>query len=534
MVIGQGGTPEQALRAAKAARPKEVPEINYVPTTSPLEFPPIFTRVREALLALEIAYNTPIYLVGGAVRDALLKRPTKDLDFVSPGQALTLARRIADALGGAYFTLDEERQTGRVLVSDEQGQRFILDFATQRGTDIESDLRARDYTVNAMAVELREPQKLLDPMGGTADLKDKRLRVCTSQACTADPIRVLRGIRLAAIFNFHAVPETRQLWRQAAAHLQHVSPERLRDEILLLLEGPKPGTAVRALEMLGALPYLLPELTSLRGIPQSPPHQDDVWEHTLHVVDQLEALLKALSPEYEPETATELALGLAVLRLGRYRSHLKDHFNTPLTSDRSPRAVLFFATLYHDIAKPQTIIQPPDGHIRFPEHEVVGSTMAARRARELHFSNAEVQRVADIVRYHPLPRSYTKDREQPTPRTIYRFFKAAGPAGVDTCLLSLADNLATYGHVIPPEIWSNHLDVVRALFEAWWEYPTERLSPPPLLSGEDLKDTFNLTPGPIFGQILDSLQEAQAVGEIKTRTEAQKWVRSWLEKHKNS
>ena len=144
-IIAQGGTPDQARRAAQSSRHKETPEIIFMPPTTPFSFSPLLDKVRDALPDVEL------YLVGGAVRDAMLGRLSLDLDLAAPSQGIKLARRVADALGADIFPLDNERDTGRVIVTLPDGSREKLDFATYRGADLEEDLRNRDFTVNAMA-----------------------------------------------------------------------------------------------------------------------------------------------------------------------------------------------------------------------------------------------------------------------------------------------------------------------------------------------------------------------------------------------
>ncbi|RPI84573.1 MAG: CCA tRNA nucleotidyltransferase, partial [Chloroflexi bacterium] len=225
-VIAQGGTPKQVNAAAQAGRFKEVPKIMFVPMQESLSFPELFTRVVE-----EIPDGLPAYLAGGAVRDALLGRPVHDMDFVLFGKVLSVSRRIADRIGAAYYPLDEERQTARLVLIAQDGSRQIIDFSSPRGEDLESDLRARDFTINAMAVDVRRSQELLDPLGGASDLTQRLLRTTTGHSLEDDPVRMLRGIRLSAQFNLRILPETRDLMRKASNHLNRISPERLRDEI---------------------------------------------------------------------------------------------------------------------------------------------------------------------------------------------------------------------------------------------------------------------------------------------------------------
>ena len=145
-IIAQGGTPEQALRAAQTSRHKERPEILFMPT--PFSYSPIIDRVHDALP------GQAIHLVGGAVRDILLKRFSPDYDFAVPSNGISLARRVANGLKADFMILDSIRETGRVILTEQDGTRIFLDFATYRGSSLEEDLRARDFTLNAIAFNL--------------------------------------------------------------------------------------------------------------------------------------------------------------------------------------------------------------------------------------------------------------------------------------------------------------------------------------------------------------------------------------------
>jgi len=522
-VVAQGATAEEARRAAGALRYKETPEIVYMP---PFPFSPLLQAVREALPA-----GQPIHLVGGALRDALLGLETHDLDFVVPAEGIRLARRVANTLQAAFFPLDEERDTGRVLLTDESGKRIILDFAAWRAASLDQDLLARDFTINALAFDL-QTESLYDPLGGGMDVRQKRIRACGPDSLSADPVRVLRAVRLAAALGFHIEAETRQQMKQAAAGLRSVSPERVRDELFRILDGPQPATVLRALDMLGALTYILPELAALKGVEQPTPHVYDVWTHTLAALDHLEAILAALAPGYDAETTNDLYTGLLTLRLGRYRAQLAAHFDQPLNADRSVRALLGFATLYHDIAKPQNKTIDEQGDLHFWGHDEQGAKMAAARAEALHFSNPEIQRLRLIIRHHMRPHFHSKRMEAegkaPSRRAIYRFFRDTGEAGVDVLLLALADARATRGHTLTQEGWRAMLDVCRIFLENYWEKPSETVSPPPLLNGHDLMAALDLPPGPQVGKLLEAIREAQAVGKVETREQAIAFAREKL------
>jgi putative nucleotidyltransferase with HDIG domain len=367
---------------------------------------------------------------------------------------------------------------------------------------------------------VRQPQAILDPLGGAADLLAKQLRACSPTAFSYDPIRILRAIRQAAGFGFHIMPETRNLMREAAPLLPRISSERMRDELFRLLDGPRAAASIRALDILGALQYVLPELDSIKGVEQSPPHQDDVWNHTLSVVQHLDVILAALQPEYEPEKASSLSLGMMVLKLGRYRQQFGEHLAEQLNTDRPLRPLLFLAALYHDIGKPGTRQVGADRKVHFYGHDETGAAITRQRGLSLRLSNPELDRLTSIVRGHLRPVLLEKDNRLPTRRAVYHFYRDMGAAGIDICLLALADFLGTYGTTLPQDKWEHHLDVVRSLLEAWYEHPHEQVTPPVLINGNDVMNTFGIPPGPQVGVILEAIREAQAVGQVSTREDA--------------
>jgi putative nucleotidyltransferase with HDIG domain len=487
-----------------------------------------FTRLKMLISGAQTPGNS-VYLVGGAVRDALLNRPIHDIDFVLSGDVRPLARKMADALGGAFYMLDDERGTARVI-EHRSGEDLFLDFASLRGSSLEEDLRARDFTINAMAVDMAQIERLIDPLGGLADLRAKRLAVCSPTAFDDDPARILRAVRIALVLKFQIPPETYRAMEYAVPLLDGVSNERQRDELFRMLSGKDVASAIRLMDKLGALETILPELGDLRGVEQGAPHHLEVWEHTLAVLNELETLYHVLVEPYDEDASANLIHGTAALALGRYRQQFQAHFAESLNPNRSLRGLLFFAALYHDAGKPSTRRVEPNGRVRFFEHENVGARMAAHRAHELALSTAEISRVEDIVHNHMRIHLLVQSMETPSRRAIYRYFQAAGPAGVEICLLSLADLLATYRNDLPQELWRKEIEFCRIILEAWWEKPAEVVKPPRLLSGSDLIQAFHIEPGPQIGELLEAIQEAQACGEIVTREQALELAHSQLSK----
>jgi len=463
----------------------------------------------------------------------MLRRPVHDMDFILPAAALSAARLVANALGGAYYPLDEVRETGRVILAEPERRRIYLDFSIQRGGDLFSDLRARDFTINAMALDLDQSAEVIDPLSGAADLLHRQLRSCLPSSFTDDPVRILRGIRFANALQLHITPETLKLLKQSVPALVQVSAERTRDEIFRILEGPQTAVSLRTLEMLGVLPYIFPEILTLRGLSQPPPHTLDAWEHTLDTLKRLAMILNALSPEYQPDSAASLTAGLIALRLGRYRQSISEMMAAELSVGRSLRGLLFLSAIYHDVAKPQTQKLDEKHRVRFIDHDRIGAEVIASRASELRLSNVEIEWLRLVVRHHMRPIMLANEGGEVSRRAIYRFFRDTGEAGVCVCLLSLADVWATYGVELNPQVWTRQVEVIRMLLEAWWERPQESVHPPALVSGHDIIQELGLIPGLEVGRLLESIREAQSVGLVNDRNQALDFARALIDQEIN-
>jgi tRNA nucleotidyltransferase/poly(A) polymerase len=468
-----------------------------------------------------------VYLVGGGVRDLLLNEQIHDLDFTVEGNPFATGRRLADKLDAAFYIMDEEHPTSRVLHRLPDDTLLTIDFAALRADDIEADLLARDFTINAIAIALDRPNRLIDPSRGALDIKGKKLKACSPTSFSDDPIRVLRAIRQSLQFSFRIEPQSQQWMHQAAPQLDRISTERQRDELFKMLAGPNPVAAIRLLDQFGAAEITLPELGPLKTAGQSPPYVLTPWEHTLATLKWLEALSEVLVGTYQSNGAANLNLGLAVLRLGRFREQLALHFDKPITADRPRRALLSFAMLYHHIGK-QTFAPPLTSNI---EHEDASAGMVTTRARHLALSQAEIRYLETLTRHqeriHRMVAINTGN--PPDCLSIYNFFRDLDAAGIDLCFLSLADTMATYMTTLPQDRWAQELDTCRHLLEAWWERKTEAIAPTRLLTGHDLQSRFSLPPGPSIGLLLEAIREAQVCGKLIDKVTALEFAAKWLE-----
>ncbi len=461
------------------------------------------------------------YVVGGLVRDALLQRHTADVDIAVEDDALQVAPAVAAALGGRAITLDAENGVARVVPGQAAaGDSWQIDISTIRG-DICQDLQRRDFTISAMAVDLEclpghAAASLIDPCGGRADLAHRLVRSLGEAAFTADPVRLLRGVRLAAELGFEIETTTAAQMRRQARRLGGAPGERLREELLRLLAVPGAGSWLEEMDRLGLLTVLVPELEAGRHMQQPPEHHWDVLQHSLKTVTAVEFLLGQARWEY---VSDDLRQDIAWPDAAAYFEKETGHGSTMAS-------LIKLAALLHDIAKPPTRSFDASGRMRFLGHPAAGATITAAVLKRLRFSTRETRLVETMVAQHLRP-TQMSHQGLPSHRAVYRFLRDCGEAAPGVLLLSLADHLASRGPQLVPDAWQAHAGIVNHVLAQRAEQ-AERTGPARLVDGHILMDALGLRPGPELGALLEAVKEAQAAGEVKTPQQAVDYARRRL------
>jgi putative nucleotidyltransferase with HDIG domain len=437
------------------------------------------------------------WLVGGAVRDRLLERPTADLDLVVDGDVASAARSLARAVRGPAFELSDEFGAWRVMAGDRSWQ---ADLNPLRGGSLEADLALRDFTINAMAQPLQGGERV-DPHGGEADLAARRLRAVGPRAFADDPLRALRLVRLAAELGLQPVQATSELARAQAARVAAVAQERVFAELKRIVAGDGVVASLRLMDALGLTQSVLPELAALEGVQQNRYHHADVHAHTIEVLEQTLAL------QADPGAVLGREHAASVLAL----------LSEPLADDLDRGLALRLGALLHDAAKPATLGHRDDGTPTFLGHDREGARLAREVLTRLRASERLKAHVAALVRHHlrlgflvhelPLPR-----------RALYRYLTTCSPVEVDVTLLSVADRLATRGRKAGEAI-AKHVELAREVLPAAlaWRAAGRR---EPLVRGDVLARALELDDGPQLGRLLAAIDEARFAGEVSTADEA--------------
>ncbi len=539
-IIAVGETAADAQARARLSRPQRTATLLFVALpavtdSTPSEQGPIVFGDQPAAQRAHAAVRRmapDAVMVGGAVRDWLLGLAQHDLDYVLPGDALSVARRVADANGWAFYPLDTGRGTGRIVWKQAGEDPFIIDMATVVGGNLDADLRARDFTINAIA--LLPDGHTYDPLEGIADLAARRLRPCSPTSLLSDPLRVLRGVRMLFAFHLQPAPGLEDLVRAALSGFAAVSAERQRDELCRLLALPEPHQVLTYVGAWDALPLLMPELVALQGVEQSPPHIYDAYEHTLVALRWMARIDRLLRQELRPSDEIEVALadGLAPLA-GRLQAYLGDD----LSAGRPRWLALRIAALAHDWGKATTgsmaaatgsmsaaATVDAGRRIHFYGHEAVSARLAAAWLDRFHFSSGEIDFVRQVCSGHMRPMTLAQGTWTPSRRSLYRLYRDFGRDTPALALLYAADTLATYGPDIDRDIWRQHVGFVAALLKPAFGDDAGLMAPKSLLDGREVMALTGISPGPRLGEVLERLREAQAVGEVMTPFEAEAFV----------
>ena len=454
----------------------------------------------EMIDSLATAYKAAgfrLALVGGPVRDAILGRLGNDLDFTTdarPKDSLKILKPWADAIwetGAMFGTIAAKKGDVTIEVTTYRSESYDRDSRKPEvnfGDSIEADLARRDFTVNAMALELTTEKPLfIDIFGGALDLAKKVLRTpnAATISFTDDPLRMMRAARFMSQLDFTIDDEVATAIVDMKDRLNIVSSERIRDEFIKLLMSPNPTTGLRLLVDTGLANYFLPELPKLKLEIDEHHHHKDVYEHTLTVLTQAMMLED---------------------RLG------------------GPNLTIRLAALMHDVGKPRTRELIPGGGVSFHHHEVVGSKITSKRLKELRFDSSTIEDVSKLVFLHLRFHGYGSGEW--TDSAVRRYIRDAGDLLTHLHVLTRAD-CTTRNQRKAEQLSKTYDSLEKRIAELMEQEELNKIRPD--LNGLEIMEILGVKPSPIVGEaynyLLELRMERGPLGSELAKEELLTWAR---------
>ena len=419
-----------------------------------------------------------LYLVGGSVRALLLNQPLTDLDFALADDAIAFAKAFADKIGEAFVKLEEQPPTARVVIRE---TRLTLDFAGFRAETLEADLRLRDLTINAMALDLssllaKPAVNLIDPCGGFSDLEAQTLRFPSEGVVIDDPLRLLRVYRFAAQLGFEIPDTTIGLMRTHKDRLPQVSLERIRDEFIKILDVQNATDYLRRMDETRLLSQIIPEIEEIRGL------AENTLDQPLFALEMFETKpipdsLQSYQPQIETYLCEELVYGLCRQQM-----------------------LKLSLLLYRG-----------------------GTEIAVRITNRLRFGRKAAQLMRCLVQNHLYLMGLIDSDSQIERRAAIRFLRNAGDDWLGVLLLFYANLRALHGDM--PQVD----ELMKQIADQYYGEISPIIERGRLITGDDILQTFGVMPGLKIGRILQHIEDLQFEGEIQTSEEALEAARIFLQ-----
>ncbi len=453
--------------------------------------------------------NAKIYLTGGFIRDRLIALSNNvvdhifDYDFVVEGcPATELARKVALNYAGNFVLLDQAFDTARVIVNN----AIQLDFAGisnafTKAISIKDDVLRRDFTINALIYDPYQPHKIIDYVDGIIDLKDKRIRHISNDVFTADPLRLLRAFRFSGSLNFTIAPKTILQIKQDLNYITSVAIERINHELFLIMSLKNSFALIKPMADLGLIELIYEDLAATHKVSANSYHHLGLFEHSLETYHQVE------------------------INFNELNDLTKQALIKPLNYNLNYFTAVKLAGLLHDIGKPSTWVIQEDGRHSFYKHDSLGAKMIATLGLKHKWPNNLIKFMVNLVKWHLRPGSlYYNDR--PTLKAINRFYSSVNEYTPSLILLALADLGATLGSGFKEANRQILKSELLNLLSGYSIYQEKQKLIPKLLDGNQIIDLLGIDSGPIIGQLLAELKDAQTNGEISQIKEAQAFIQN--------
>lgn len=437
------------------------------------------------------------YLVGGSVRDLLMGKSYLDRD-IAIKNAYDFARKLEERFNATFIELDAENKIYRLVLEDKIN---YLDISEIQGKNIEEDLARRDFTINAIAINLSSGD-VIDPFNGQIDIKNKIIRHIKDTNFTDDPLRILRAFRFASITGFDITKETKYSIDKYKHLLLNPAKERINYELMKLFGGYNCSNVLLKMDEFGILEEIFPCINDMKKVPPNTHHHLDLFNHVVETVRNIDNLYLN-SNELVKNHLDKIDFG-GFPRL----SHLK------------------IAGFLHDIGKYSTWTIEESGRHRFIKHDDVGAKMCVSLLRDMKFSKKQIEYISTMIKTHIYP-SNVIDAPELNDKVMMRYLRKMEENVIDNIILAKADRLSAQGEAITEEIINKNLAGLDKLLNFYLE-KRETMKPlPKLVDGYEVMQILNIKQSPLLGEILNSLKEAQINGDINTKEEALNFVKNY-------
>ena len=447
------------------------------------------------------------YLVGGYVRDFFLGKGVNDLkdrDIAIKG-AEEFAKKLAKNLDATFITLDSENKIYRLVLKDKEN---YLDISELCGSTIEEDLMRRDFTINAIAYDLKE-NKFIDVTGGAEDIKNKCIRAIREENFTDDPLRVLRAYRFMATTGFGINENTEEMIIKHKSLLRLPAKERIHDEVMKLFGGKYTSKTLLKMLEAGILELIFPCVKDIKKIPSNTHHHLDLIHHVIETVRQIELLYDGAPHPHSisHKVREEINAHLDKVDFGGYPriNHLK------------------LAGFLHDIGKPSTWTIEESGRHRFIGHDVEGEKLVKPLLKDLKFSNKQIEYISSMIRYHIYPSNVIVSPNLDN-KIMMRYVRKMGDNVIDNIILAKADRLSAQGEAVTQEMTEQNLNGLDKLLNFYLQVKPTLKPLPKLLDGNDIMQIIGIKQSPDLGKIISELHEAQLNGDVITKEDAINFV----------
>lgn len=445
-------------------------------------------------------FDNEIYVVGGTVRDFLMGKISYDRDLIVVDEdAKSFSQKVAEFLDGVLIPLDEENKIYRIVLKDKKN---FLDITNPIGGNLEEDIMRRDITINAIAVNIKTGEIPSFCEFGIQDIQNKIIREIKEENFTDDPLRILRVYRFYANLGFEISPELLNITKKHASLINKPAKERIEYELMKLFDGEFAAQALLKMDESEILEIIFPFVKELKQVPPNLHHHLDLFNHSIETVNQVQKFYE-ISPKEVQEHLKKVDFG-GFSRL----AHLK------------------LAAFMHDIGKFSTwTIEPDTGRHRFIKHEDVGAKLAIPILKKMCFSNKQIDYISYIIKKHMYPTAVVSAPEL-NDKVMMRYVRKSADNAIDTIIIAKADRVSAQGPEITKELVEENITLLDKLLQFYLN-TKETLTPlPKLIDGREVMSILNINPSPVLGKILNELHEAQISGDILTKDDAVRFIKS--------